>query len=154
MAKNFEVKLASSDRSDLLKLTDAELKINRSLRQAWFAAGDDLKAEADRAVLANDKKGRLYIIKRGGRRRKHRASAPGQSHANLSGALRRSIGWKVRGRDLEFGYGVTRVKVPYASFLEDGTSRMQPRPTLANAVKAMTRNIEQHLEGAAMAEFE
>lgn len=123
----------------------------RSIRQAWFQLGRDLRAEANREILRRPKSGRTYFIRtRGGRRRRHVASAPGETHANLSGALRRSLSWKVRGTDsMDFGYGVSGAGAPeYASFVEFGTRRMDPRPSLENAIDALQANAQQHFEAA------
>ena len=125
------------------KLEDAVPAGNRASRQAWFVLGKDLKAEANRAILAKNKTGRVYIIRSAGGRRRHRASAPGQSHANLTGELRRSLSWRVFGHDsMDFGYGARGGAPRYAKFVELGTTRMDPRPTLQNALDASARNAE------------
>jgi hypothetical protein len=79
----------------------------------------------------------------------NRSSAPGETHANQSGALRRSIGWKVHGSDsLTFGYGAggSPSAPPYARSVEEGTVKMAARPSLANAIKATNRNTVVNLE--------
>lgn len=122
----------------------------QAIRQTWFALGKDMRAEANREILRRPKSGRVYIVRaRGGRARRHVASAPGETHANLSGDLRRSISWKVFGTDsMAFGYGVSttfRNAAPkYSPFVEFGTSRMAARPSLENAINATQRNAERH----------
>lgn len=117
-----------------------EGKTRRAIRHAWFDLGKALKASANRAILdKKSKSGNVYMIRsRTGsrRRRRHVASAPGQSHANMFGALRKSLGWKVHGyENMEFGYGASPRPVPrYAPFVEYGTSRMEHRPSLHNAI--------------------
>lgn len=129
----------------------------RAIRHAWFDLGKDLRSEANREILHGVKSGRLYRIRaRGGRFRLHRASAPGQTHANLTGALRRSIGWKVHGHDsMDFGYGVaTRGPEPrYAPFVEFGTFRMAPRPSLMNAISATQGDAERAFQENLRREF-
>ena len=125
------------------------------IRRAWFAVGKDLLDSANEAVLRRPRHGRVYF-RRGpsGRRRRHVASRPLESHANLSGTLRKSMQWKVRGRDLRFGYGAATANAPeYARFVEEGTSRMVRRPTLRNSIDANRRNTEQHLVQAVFREF-
>ena len=62
--------------------------------------------------------------------------------------------WKVRGRDLDFGYGIAKANAPdYAPFVENGTTRMEPRPTLKNAIEENKRNAEQHLLFNVVKEF-
>ncbi len=121
-----------------------------SIRNAWFAIGKDLKAEAKSEILRKPKGGRVYIIRSGGRRRRHVASAPGETHANMTGKLRKSIGWKVGSPDtMVFGYGVTGSDDPYyASYVEFGTRRMSARPSLGNAINKMQRNTEKHFAAA------
>jgi len=117
---------------------------SRSIRQGFFMLGKDLKRTANKNILSKPKGGKVYIARtRSGRRRRHRASAPGESHANRSGMLRRSLGWKVNGsKSMEFGYGVDKPAPDYGKFVEDGTFKMKPRPSLAIAVKQTNRNSE------------
>lgn len=114
----------------------------RAIRQSWFEVGRDLKASANTEILRKPKGGRTYYIRGpSGRRRRHVASAPGETHANLSGRLRRSIGWQVHGwRSMEFGYGVDKPAPVYGKFVENGTGKIKPRPSLGNAVRDIDRN--------------
>jgi len=117
---------------------------HRSIRHAWFDLGRDLRKTASENILKKPKGGRTYYRRiKGGSRRKHVASAPGETHANLTGRLRRSLGWKVRGAEsLEFGYGVDKDTTVYAPFVENGTRRMRARPSLQIAVSQVSRNAE------------
>lgn len=125
-----------------------------SIRKTWFELGKDMRAEANKEILRTPKSGRVYIIRgRGGRSRRHVAGAPGETHANLTGDLRRSISWKVFGTDsMAFGYGVSttsRNAAPdYGPFVEFGTTNMAARPSLANAIDATQRNAELHFTRA------
>lgn len=114
----------------------------RSIRHGFFQMGKDLRKTASDEILRRPKSGRVYVIRtRSGRRRRHVASAPGETHANLSGTLRRSIGWHVTGhRRLEWGYGVDKPAPEYGRAIEHGSSRIQPRPSLRNAMNAIERN--------------
>lgn len=139
-----DVKSDRRGRREFARLERVEQITRRAIRQAWFQLGDSLKATANREIL-KPKSGRVYIVRgpRGGRRR-HRASRPGETHANRSGRLRRAISWRVRGWDrLEFGYGVSstaRNATPrYDEYVEFGTVRMDERPSLDNAIK-LTQN--------------
>lgn len=122
----------------------------RSIRHGFFALGKDLKQTASKEILRKPKGGRTYIIRTpGGRRRRHVASAPGETHANLSGRLRRSLGYQINGHEsMEFGYGVDKDAPEYGEFLEFGTRRMKPRPSLLNAINATTRNAENYFDSA------
>jgi len=71
---------------DIPKLT------KQGLRRGMFKAGHGLIGEASRQILKGDKTGIVYIRRdRAGRRRRHQSSAPGETHANLSGTLRKSL---------------------------------------------------------------
>lgn len=115
--------------------------------EAWTESGVDLVREAHRQVHDEPKTGRIYRVSIGGRVRHHQASAPGESHANLTGRLDRSISYKVIGWPmLEFGYGATsfRDAPDHAPSVELGSVRMDPRPTLENAIRASDRDIERN----------
>lgn len=145
----------SSDFDDVIvpKLSRVNKLTEKSLRQAWFKVGADLKTKANKEILRKPKSGRVYMIRTRSGKRIHRASPPGDYHANRSGKLRRSLGWKVRGRDLYFGYGLTRPAPDYDDFVELGTSKMAARPSLGNTVDDTRKNVEQHLTNALYNEF-
>ena len=70
--------------------------MKRAVRHMWFALAKDLRAEARREILRKPKSGRTYIVRtKKGRRRKHVASAPGETHANLSGEFTDIIVWNL-----------------------------------------------------------
>lgn len=134
--------------------------MRQSIRRGWFRLGQDLKSEANKEILKKPKHGRTYILRtRSGRRRRHVASAPGETHANLSGKLRRSISWKVHGHEkLDYGYGISTTaknKAPfYDAFVEFGTRRMDPRPSLQNSINETQRNAENHFQRELSKTFE
>lgn len=120
-----------------------------AIRKAMYFIGKDVIATAKKEILDDSKKtGKLYRTKigKGGsllkRVRIYRASSPGESPANVSGKLQRSLNFEVQ--------GVDRVEVgdnaPYAGYLENGTKRIAPRPFLKNAIEANRENSRQHLE--------
>ncbi len=137
------VESSRGNKRHLVTLARTEELVRRSIRQAWFELGKNLKAEANQEILRKPKSGRVYVIRGpAGRLRRHRASAPGETHANLSGRLRKSISWKVFGEDsMVFGYGVSTTvknKSPrYDKFVEFGTRNMDPRPSLENAIDSI-----------------
>lgn len=154
MGLDVKVRSERGNRKAFFQLSQVEKITRRSIRQAWFQLGKDLQAEANREILRRPKRGRVYIVRtRTGRRRRHVASAPGETHANLSGTLRRSISWKVHGTEqLDFGYGVSTTLAnaapEYAPFVEFGTRRMKPRPSLENAIDKLQGNAARHFEKA------
>lgn len=117
------------------------------VEKAFWRIGKDLKREADNEVLHGRKTGRVYFRRDSiGRRRRHQASAAGESHANVTGTLRKSIGWRAQGLQLEYGYGAASLNAPvYARPIEKGGRRVAARPTLQNSIDAQIRNAEEHL---------
>jgi len=115
------------------QLDTLEDRTRRGIRQFWFILGKSLLKSFNSAVLKKPRSGRVYRSRiRGGSRRRHIASQPGESPANRSGFYRKSAGYQIRGsKEMLFG-----AAAPYAGFLENGTSKMRPRPGLGNAVAA------------------
>lgn len=144
---SFSFKAPSENRKVFLQIDQLEERTNRGIRQGFFRLGARLKQEMNKEVLKKNKQGRVYLSKdRAGRRRRHRASAPGQTPANRTGNYRRNIGYQLRGAsELEFG---VREGAPYAEFLEEGTRRMSPRPGVGNTVKATEREARTFFEGS------
>ena len=129
---------------------NVEGNFQRGIRQGWYRIGDQLSAQLSDDVLSKNKTGRTYIRRiKGGARRRHRASAPGESPANRTGQYRRSRGYEIRGwQQLEFG-----VRADHGIFLEEGTKNMAPRPGVQNAVEKRQNIIPPTLEGSIGAEF-
>ena len=111
--------------ANTIRLTD------KGIRQGFYNVGKLLKSSANKDILAKDKTGKVYRIQRGKVVRNHRASAPGQTFANLSGAARRTLGFDVRGSsELEFGFR-QNAETFYTKILETSLNR----PAIGNAVK-------------------
>lgn len=140
MSRTFAVREDAHNRVIYREIEDLIPDTHQAIRRGWFAFMQELQKVANREILRKPKSGRVYFISdRAGRRRRHVASAPGETHANLSGATRRSLSWNVDGwESATFGYGVsTSVSngAPrWAPYLEFGTSRMAERPSLKNAI--------------------
>ena len=135
------MKQGARNKRAFIAIDELEKRTQRGIRQGFFALGDDLNNELSKQMLAKNKRGRVYITRiKGGSRRRHKASAPGQTPANRSGAMRRARGYQIRGSDqLEWGIRSGR-DAEHAEFLESGTSRMSARPGLRNTVRATQRN--------------
>jgi len=100
-------------------------------RQGLYKFGSLLYKEL-RADILRRKNGKQYIVRRGTTRGRHIASAVGETPANLSGNLRRSVDFKVQGSsNMEFGYDKS---VDYGKYLESGTKKMGARPGLKNNI--------------------
>ncbi len=116
-------------------------RIQQVFRRGFLDLMRALKKRANHEILHGKKTGRVYRVRLpSGRMKNHRSSAAGETHANLSGRLRKSLSWKVYGWErADFGYGVavleSQAAPRYAPFVEFGTSRMAPRPSLMNAIE-------------------
>ena len=126
------------------------------IERGAYTSGIQIKKNTSKEILKKPKGGRVYIRRtKGGGRRRHVASAPFETHANMTGALRRSLSFKVNPRQLEFGYGLAIESAPeYAGFVEFGTKNMKPRPSLLNGITSsqnvitsnMNREIKKRIE--------
>lgn len=120
----FSIKLDSKSKRNLKALSNKELMmshIHKGIKKGFQDMGKDNQRNARRLIFNPPKTGRLYKW-RGGI---HQASAPGENPANMTGTLARSVNFKAREIELEFGY-----QAYYGKFLEKGTKKMEPRPLL------------------------
>lgn len=119
------------------KLTNVEHRTAEGLRKAFYFIGARVVRDARRYIKSKDKTGRVYLVRIGGRLKRHQASAPYESPANMTGALQKSLGFTVHGHDsVEVG-----AEASYAGYLEKGTSKMIERPYLKKAIEANRRYI-------------
>lgn len=142
------IKMDRKSRKVIVKISRLSKLTRSGVEFAAYTSGKGLVKTASAQILKKPKGGRVYIRRdSAGRRRRHVASAPGESIANRTGATRRSLSFKVNITRLEFGYGVDKNDAPdYAAFPEFGTKRMRPRPSLQNAIKAERRNFQNNFE--------
>lgn len=126
-----EFKADHNNKQVFAQLDEIDDRTRRGIRQFWFALGKSLLKSFNAEVLRKPRSGRIYKIRRGKTRRRHTASEPGETPANISGNYRRSAGYQLRG-DSEMQFGNS---AEYAGFLENGTSKMAERPGLGNAVR-------------------
>lgn len=135
------LKQGARNKRAFIAIEELEKRTARGLRQGFFALGDDLNTELSKQMLAKNKSGRVYVRRvRGGARRRHKSSAPGQTPANQSGRMRRARGYQLSGSD-QLEWGIRSGKgAEHAEFLENGTSKMSARPGLRNTVRATQRN--------------
>lgn len=149
---SFTIRMTPASARAKRQITELHKRNARGIRQAFYFLGKDLIKESSKLILEKPKHGRTYLIRRGGVRRRHVASAAGEAPANLSGALRRSLDFNVRGADrMEFGYRevFTQSKgqgIIYGKFLELGTRKIAKRPGLLLSIKANERNAVVHFE--------
>jgi HK97 gp10 family phage protein len=137
-----------SSRKTIAKIENLDKLTKSGVEHAAYISGKGLIKTTSTEILKKPKSGKTYIRRiAGGRRRRHVASAPGESIANLTGKTRRSLSFKVNPTELEFGYGVQKNDAPdYAEFPEFGTSKMSARPTLQLGIKSERRNFQNNFE--------
>lgn len=116
-------------------------KFKVGARRGFKLNGDALVADVRQKMTKKNKSGRVYLIYRGlgGRRlknaRRHVASGAGEYPSVISGNLRKSVDFRVKGSTrLEFGAGGG--KVNYAKFLEEGTSQIKERRFLRQTMRS------------------
>lgn len=139
---SFEFKADPANRQILIDLGNSSQGVRRGIRQGFWHLARELRKDAQQAITKGPKTGVLYRP-RGGKRRRRR-SAPGEAPANQTGTLRKSVGFEIKGTEsMVFGY---RDSAPYGKFLEEGTSKMAPRPNLKTQVDKSEKSAQQHFE--------
>jgi len=116
---------------------------NKGITQAFYKMGKDLKKDAVNSIKSGTKTGKVYSVNVNGVTRLHRASAPGETPANLTGALAKSIGYDVSGSSYKMEYFAD---TPYAAWLEDGTKNMSARPYLIATIDSNEKNTVEHFQ--------
>jgi len=142
------IKITPGSKKVELRLSNLKKLTKSGIEAAAHTSSKELMRTTSKEILRKPKSGITYITRnRAGARRRHVASAPGETHANFSGALRRSLGFTSSSSKIEFGYGVTRNNAPeYAERVEYGTSKMKARPSLMNGIKSETRNFQKNFD--------
>jgi HK97 gp10 family phage protein len=142
------IEIDAQSQSAVLKLRNLDRLTRSGIEHASWMSGRQLIRATSQEILRRPKGGRTYVRRTsGGSRRRHVASAPGETHANMTGTLRRSLSFSVNPSQLEFGYGVRRNDAPdYAEFVEFGTSRMRARPSLQNGIRSQRRNFQANFD--------
>lgn len=151
----FKLIIDPKNEKTMLNLAQMPQKIKRGIRRGAYLSGKKLVRETRNRINDKPKSGRTYTIYTGiggkalRRPRKHIASAAGEAPAVISGSLRKSVDFKVRGnKRLDFGAGSSSVE--YARILEVGGStgrgRIAPRLYLLNATRKLGNKIKAILE--------
>jgi HK97 gp10 family phage protein len=135
----------------------------KGIRKAFYNIGKSLQKESKRLINKKPKTGRIYLIRKAGRIIKHRASSAGQAPAVITGRLRKSVDFSVQGSEnLVFGSkrsvmsvlsgagigftfrGKKIGNIIYPKYLEQGTSKMLPRPFLISSIRNNYKNIQNY----------
>lgn len=153
----FKIRKSPKNKDILLKIKEGVSDNKNAIRKAFYFVGKDLRKSARNSIIRGPQRtGRLYIIHKNNIRKRHRASAPGQPPANLTGNLQKSIIFQVRGyTQLSFGVsnqnsvsiGRNRKRLAeYGKILEEGGQRIKKRPFLRPAYEENKSDIIQHIE--------
>ncbi len=143
MPLSIKLRIDKDNRKVFAQIKNAPNATKQGIRRAFYFIGKDLTKTARRSIIDPPKTGRVYRrTTKSGRRRRHRASAPGEPPASMTGTLQRSVGFVVRGSDqLEFG-----ANAPYSGFLELGTRKMAKREYLIRAIENRQKNTRNFFE--------
>ena len=128
------------------QLKNAKVHMLKYIRTALFEIGAENTQLIKKYIYRPPKTGRFYrYYYSPGKFRWHQASAPGESPANRSGKLARSITYNVHG-SLEVEL-VSTLDEKYPKYLEDGTpgGLIKPRPYFLRAVNAKRRDNKRSL---------
>jgi len=129
----FKISLAPNGKKTFNIVFNMPVKTKTGIRQGFIKFGSLLQKELKSEILRKPKSGKEYHIRRGGRRFRHIAAADGETPANITGKLRKSVDYKVYGASkMEFGYDNS---VDYGHYLEDGTKKMGAKTGIENAIK-------------------
>lgn len=111
-----------------------------ALRKSLYKIGKKLHKDAFKSFTDKPKHGRVYLIRKNGKLKKHKSSAPGEAPAKITGKSRDTLGFNVQGyMRLEFGYRTSDLEYP--KWLELGTKIMKPRPALKLAIDKNEKEI-------------
>lgn len=123
-------------------LRDMSDDVRDAVSTAVIGTAMELEGDVKQRIQRGPASGRIY--QKYNPRRTHRASAPGQAPATDTGRLASSITFDKRG-ELTATVGSF---LPYAMYLEYGTSRIAARPFFRPAVEAIRQTFDRRLEAA------
>lgn len=145
-----KVKESPQNAITLKFLYEMPVELTKAIRQGFYTSGKQLVADLNKDMKA-PKSGRIYKVYRGiggaklKKPRLHRASAPSETPAVITGKFRKSVDFAVRGnRELEFGANQSAPK--YAEFLEKGTSKMEAREPFKRTVIKNKEKIKSNID--------
>lgn len=103
--------------------------------------GEKVKARIIRHMTQDPKTGHIYYLPGG---KLHQASAPWESPAKMTGNLISALNYEVENNKLTIGalrMGSSDI-VDYAKYLEQGTTKMAPRPYLESTTREVGKGFD------------
>lgn len=124
--------------NDIIFSQPERLKVG--LAESWHEIGARFNRHTEVLIKNPPKTGRIY--------KSHQASAPGEAPANQTGRLMKSQKYTVHSAfEMEAGAtAVSKKGKPYPRFLENGTSRMLPRPFIGRTANEIEFDVIKILE--------
>lgn len=113
-------------------LSKMDQHFKSGVHEAYIVIAEYLK-RTNKKDFAAPKHGRFYRLRVHGKMIRHRASAPGEPPARITGALGKTLKTKTSGFT-QMDYSAGGGRVDYAGYLEEGTRKMEPRPYLSKAI--------------------
>jgi len=142
-----------------LKIKNLAQERKIGTRRALYEIGKNLAKDARGLINQKPKHGKVYRKYAGIKGKKlarptnYTASAPGEAPAVVTGLLRKSINFTVKGSDeMFFGVDLDRGNADYGKYLEyknliamrgKGSKNIEPRPFISAAYQKNKRNIQQ-----------
>ena len=142
MARTFRIKKTPGFDKAIIEIKKFPEKMTDAIFEELEDTGIRIRNQMINLMTRTPQTGRRYKKKSG---TIHIASSPGRAPAVDTGRLKNSIKVNVRKAQMEVETGSDLRKPPYGVFLEEGTSKMEPRPFLEPAVHTATRNIERRI---------
>lgn len=130
-----EIKIVSAagNKKIFEKLCNISDNFKHGIHEAYIVIGQYL-IRTNKKDFRAPKNGRIYRYNINGRIFNHKASAPGEPPARLTGKLESSLTTRTPGFT-SMQYSAGNEDVVYAGFLEEGTSKMEPRPYLIKSIR-------------------
>ena len=128
-----EIVGSSSNQKIYAKLCDIENNFKNGIHEAYIVISRYL-IRTNKKDFRSPKSGRFYRYNLNGRIITHRASAPGEPPARLTGRLENTISTRTPG-STSMTYSAGNDEVIYARFLEEGTVKMEPRPFMIKSIR-------------------
>jgi hypothetical protein len=116
----------------------APRRVKKAVSDSMHEIGDRLVTKSKEYIDSDDKNGRVYRVKIRRSIVNHQSSAPGESPANMTGKLKKSVRYTYSGsRNLYFKAGNSKVRYARALELGDPLRKLAKRPYMIKAIDSL-----------------